>query len=73
MCELKEKSKREKCQCGNLNGHYVDKAICDILLNYDVDGNVFNNYLSDIRDNTQFSSYDQDIKRLEAEKIKKQG
>ncbi len=72
MCELKEKSKREKCQCGNLNGLYVDKEICDILLNYDVDGNVFNKYLSDIKNDTQTPYYDQDIMRFEAEKAKKQ-
>lgn len=72
MCELKEHSKSQKCKCCNLNGSYADKAICDILLNYDVDGNVFNKYLSDIRNNTQKQSYKQQLSKYENEKLKKQ-
>lgn len=72
MCELKEHSKRQKCKCSNLNGLYADKAICDILLNYDVDGNVFNKYLSDIKNDTQNQSYKQRISEYETEKSKKQ-
>ena len=72
MCELKEHSKRQKCKCCNLNGLYADKAICDILLDYDVDGNIFNKYLSDIKNNTQHQSYKQQISKYETEKSKKQ-
>ena len=72
MCELKERSKRQKCKCCNLNGLYADKAICDILLDYDVDGNIFNKYLSDIKNNTQHQSYKQQISKYETEKSKKQ-
>ena len=73
MCELKEHSKRKKCKCCNLNGLYADKAICDILLDYDVDGNIFNKYLSDIKNNTQqHQSYKQQISKYETEKSKKQ-
>lgn len=72
MCELKEHSKRQKCKCCNLNGLYADKTICDILLNYDVDGNVFNKYLSGIKNSTQHQSYKQQISKFESEKTKKQ-
>lgn len=72
MCELKEHSKSQKCKCCNLNGSYADKTICDILLNYDVDGNVFNKYLKDIKNNTQKQSYKQQLNKYESEKTKKQ-
>lgn len=72
MCELKEHSKSQKCKCNNLNGLYADKAICDILLNYNVDGNVFNKYLNDIKNNTNTQTYKQQIGKFEAEKSKKQ-
>ena len=55
-----------------MNGLYADKAICDILLDYDVDGNIFNKYLSDIKNNTQHQSYKQQISKYETEKSKKQ-
>ena len=72
MCELKEHSKSQKCKCGNLNGLYADKAICDILLNYNVDGNIFNKYLGDIKNNTQKQTYKQQIAKYEADKSTKQ-
>ena len=72
MCELKEHSKRQKCTGHNLNGLYADKMICDLLLNYDVEGNVFNKYLNDIRNDTQKQTYKQQISKCESEKAKKQ-
>lgn len=51
MCQLKELSKREKCNCCNLNGLYADKLICNILLNYETDDNIFNKYLAEIKPN----------------------
>ena len=72
MCELKEHSKSQKCKCGNLNGLYADKAICDILLNYNVDGNIFNKYLGDIKNNTQKQTYKQQIAKYESDKSTKQ-
>lgn len=72
MCELKEHSHRQKCKNSNLNGLYADKTVCDILLNYNVEGNVFNKYLKDIRNNIDTQKYKQQISKLEIEKNKKQ-
>ena len=49
MCELKEVSHREKCCENNLNGRLADKIVCNTLLNYQVDGNIFNDYLKQIK------------------------
>lgn len=72
MCELKEHSHCQKCKNSNLNGLYADKTVCDILLNYNVEGNVFNKYLKDIRNNIDTQKYKQQISKLEIEKNKKQ-
>lgn len=39
MCELKERSNREKCRSNNLKGETADKIICDLLLNYEISSN----------------------------------
>lgn len=49
MCELKEISKKNKCDCGNLNGLYADKMICDMLLDFEADDNIFHKYLDNIK------------------------
>lgn len=33
LCDLKKKSKGQKCNCENLNGNEVDQAVCSIILN----------------------------------------
>ncbi len=50
MCELKEVSKREQCNCNNVNGRVVDKMVCDALLDYENDGSVFAKYVAQISD-----------------------
>ncbi len=50
MCELKETSKRERCDCQNVNGRVVDKMVCDALLEYENDGSIFAKYVSDVAD-----------------------
>lgn len=50
MCELKETSKREQCDCQNVNGRVVDKMVSEALLDYENDGSVFAKYVSDIAD-----------------------
>lgn len=72
MCELKETSKKSRCQCNNLNGLYADNLVTNLLLDYEVDGNIFNKYLSEIKTKTLSFSYEQDIKKYENEKAKKQ-
>lgn len=48
MCELKEASKRQQCDCQNVNGRVVDKMVCDALLDYENDGSVFAKYVGEI-------------------------
>lgn len=48
MCELKETSKRQQCDCQNVNGRVVDKMVCDALLDYENDGSVFAKYVGEI-------------------------
>lgn len=48
MCELKETSKRQLCDCQNVNGRVVDKMVCDALLDYENDGSVFAKYVAEI-------------------------
>ena len=48
MCELKETSKRQQCNCQNVNGRVVDKMVCDALLDYENDGSVFAKYVGEI-------------------------
>lgn len=50
MCELKETSRREQCDCHNVNGRVVDKMVCDALLDYESDGSVFAKYVAEISD-----------------------
>ena len=50
MCELKEASKRQQCDCQNVNGRVVDKMVCDALLDYENDGSVFAKYVGEIAD-----------------------
>lgn len=71
MCELKELSKKEKCDCNNLNGLYADKIICETLLNYEAEDNVFNKYLSSIEVKSNNSAMEM-IKLQEKNKAVKQ-
>ena len=48
MCELKETSKRQQCDCQNVNGRVVDKMVCDALLDYENDSGVFAKYVGEI-------------------------
>lgn len=48
MCELKEKSKRKLCGCTNVNGRIVDEMVCDVLISYEIDSNIFGGYIRDI-------------------------
>ena len=72
MCELKEKSKRQKCKCCNVNGSYIDNRICETLLNYEVDGNIFNKYLSEISIQTDDITIKNTIKQYEQQKSEKE-
>ncbi len=72
MCELKEHSNRQKCNNKNFNGLYADKTICDLLLNFDLDGNVFNKYINDIKNSINNQSYKQRINEYESIKSNKQ-
>lgn len=46
MCELKERSKGEKCSCPNVSGRAADRMVCDALLNYQDDDSVFARYVN---------------------------
>lgn len=72
MCELKERSKKEKCDCNNLNGMAADKLICSILLNYDIPDNIFNRYLDKLSKSNFKTDTSELIKNQEAIKAKKQ-
>ncbi|MCH5348181.1 MAG: recombinase family protein [Oscillospiraceae bacterium] len=72
MCELKERSKKGKCSCSNLNGMAADKLICDILLNYDIPDNIFNKYLEKLSGLSVTANTEELIKNQEAIKAKKQ-
>ncbi len=72
MCELKEKSKSQKCKCCNVNGSYIDNRICETLLNYEVDGNIFNKYLSEISIQTDDIAIKNTIKQYEHQKSEKE-
>ncbi|MBQ8827190.1 MAG: recombinase family protein [Oscillospiraceae bacterium] len=50
MCELKETSKRQQCDCHNVNGRVVDKMVCDALLDYESDNSVFAGYVKQLSD-----------------------
>lgn len=49
MCELKDRSKKQKCSSNNLSGGTADKIICDLLLNYEVPSNPLNSQLETLR------------------------
>lgn len=72
MCELKERSKKEKCDCHNLNGMTADRLICSILLNYDIPDNIFNKYLDKLSKSRLKIETEELIKSQEAIKTKKQ-
>ncbi len=72
MCELKERSRKEKCDCSNLNGMAADKLICGILLNYDIPDNIFNKYLERLSKANRAADTDGLIKAQEGIKAKKQ-
>ena len=46
MCELKERSKRAKCNAANLNGRFADEMICAVLLDFDITETHLNSRLS---------------------------
>ena len=50
MCELKETSKRQQCDCQNVNGRAADKMVCDALLDYENDSSGFAKYVGNISD-----------------------
>lgn len=72
MCELKERSKKEKCDCHNLNGMAADNLICNILLNYDIPDSIFNRYLDKLSKSNFKADTSELIKSQEAIKAKKQ-
>lgn len=72
MCELKERSKKEKCSCQNLNGMAADRLICNILLNYDIPDNIFNKYLDRLSKSNFKTDTTELIKSQETIKAKKQ-
>ncbi len=49
MCETKEHSKKELCNCPNLHGVLIDEKICDLLLDYDVPESNVNVLLGELR------------------------
>ena len=51
MCELKEVSHKKKCEENNLNGIIADKIVCDTLLDYEIEGNLFNKYINNFNQN----------------------
>ncbi|MGN1481049.1 recombinase family protein [Porcipelethomonas sp.] len=71
MCELKEKSKSEKCKCSNVNGAYIDNKICELLLNYEADDNIFNKHILNIKYNTDEDNIIDSIREYESKKIEK--
>ncbi len=67
MCELKDRSKKQKCSSNNLSGNTADNIICDIMLNYDVPENSINSQLDTLRRKlkTVDETHREEIKRLE--------
>jgi site-specific DNA recombinase len=73
MCENKERSKKQLCDCENLNGLLIDEKICNLLLDYDVPDSAINAQLKELRKklndiNTIFSENCANIKKRIAEK-----
>jgi site-specific DNA recombinase len=73
MCEQKEKSNKQLCDCDNLNGQLIDEKICSLLLDYDVPDSVVNAQLEKLRKklndiNTVFTENCNTIKKRIAEK-----
>jgi site-specific DNA recombinase len=65
MCELKEVSKKTKCSTNNLNGIYADKVVCDTLLNYELEDNIFNKYLKNLKTKSHKDNFSEEIKNKE--------
>lgn len=67
MCELKDRSKKQKCSSNNLSGGTADKIICDLLLNYEVPSNPLNSQLEILRRKlkTVDETHREEIKRLQ--------
>lgn len=65
MCELKERSKSQKCNCPNVNGIVLDKFVCDILMGYDMPDNIFNKFLNNLSKATLRDNTDDLIKKQE--------
>ena len=72
MCELKEKSKKQQCECPNLNGMAADNIICRALLDYDVPDSFFGQYLSRLSAHKPRENTEELIKKQEAAKAQKQ-
>ena len=51
MCELKERSKRSRCNQPNINGNILDEVIINELFNYGTNNSVINKQLKIIEDN----------------------
>lgn len=51
MCELKERSKRSRCNQPNINGNILDEVIINELFNYGTNNSIINKQLKIIEDN----------------------
>lgn len=53
MCELKEKSKKSRCDCKNINGNVLDALVCNELFNYGIEDGIVNKQIKEISENLQ--------------------
>jgi site-specific DNA recombinase len=73
LCECKEKSNKQLCDCDNLNGLLIDEKTLGLLLDYDVPDSVVNLQLEHLRKklndiNTVFAENCSNIKKRITEK-----
>ncbi|WRS27544.1 recombinase family protein [Oscillospiraceae bacterium MB08-C2-2] len=48
-CELKRKSKKQRCDIPNVNGNTLDKMVCEEVLSFDIDGSWMKDKLKSLR------------------------